>query len=217
MVNRTDWPESFSARQNHVPSLDSIPAVESGPDTPISVAIGGNVRKVIFGGANSLDNYLARKDHATDWLLWNDEAAAVMAAYWKAFDTVLMGRKTYEVALRHSKGKAPYPDMKTYVFSRTCTNDAGGAVTIISGDAAEFVRQLKHQIGKDICLMGGGELAKSFFEAGLIDEIGFNIHPVLLGSGIPVFHEMANQIDLELLECKTFRNGCVLVKYRVMR
>jgi dihydrofolate reductase len=63
--------------------------------------------------------------------------------------------------------------------------------------------------------MGGGELAKSLFEAGLIDEIGFNIHPVLLGSGIPLFHEMAHQINLELLECKTFKNGCVFVRYRV--
>ena len=65
--------------------------------------------------------------------------------------------------------------------------------------------------------MGGGDLARSMFEARLIDEIGFNIHPVLLGSGIPVFHEMTHQIDLELLECKPFRNGCVFVKYRVKR
>ena len=49
----------------------------------------------------------------------------------------------------------------------------------------------------------------------LIDEIGFNIHPVLLGSGIPVFHEMDRQIDLELLECKTLKGGCVMVTYRV--
>jgi dihydrofolate reductase len=173
------------------------------------------VRKVTFGGANSLDNYFARKNHAVDWLLWNDEAAAVMADYWKTFDTVLIGRKTYEVALRHSKGKAPYPGMKTYVFSRTLTNDADGAVTIISEDAATCVRQLKNEEGKDICLMGGGELAHTLFEAGLIDEIGFNIHPVLLGSGIPLFHEMKHQIDLELLECRAFKNGCVLVKYRV--
>jgi len=58
------------------------------------------VRKVTFGGANSLDNYLARPDHAVDWLLWGDEAAAVMADFWKTIDTVLMGRKTYEVAVR---------------------------------------------------------------------------------------------------------------------
>jgi dihydrofolate reductase len=173
------------------------------------------VRKVTFGGANSLDNYLARKDHSVDWLLWGDEAAAVMADYWKTFDTILMGRKTYEVALRHSKGKAPYPAMKTYVFSRTLKSQADGTVTIISEDAGGFVRELKAQAGKGICLMGGGELAKSLFEAQVIDEIGFNIHPVLLGSGVPLFHPMDRQIDLELLECKPFRNGCVLVTYRV--
>jgi len=64
-------------------------------------------------------------------------------------------------------------------------------------------------------VMGGGELAKSLFEAGVIDEIGFNIHPVLLGSGIPLFHEMKRQIDLELLDCKVLKNGCVVVSYRV--
>jgi dihydrofolate reductase len=175
------------------------------------------MRKVVFGGANSLDNYFARRDHSTDWLRWSNEAAAVTAAYWKTFDTVVMGRKTYEVALRHSNGKAPFPGKQTYVFSRTCTDDAGGAVTIVATGAIEFVRQLRRKRGKDICLMGGGELARSFFEAGLIDEVGFNIHPVLLGAGIPLFHEMTHQIDLELLECRPFKNGCVLVKYRVKR
>jgi len=86
---------------------------------------------------------------------------------------------------------------------------------IISEDAAEFVRKLKVQEGKDICVMGGGLLAKSLFEANLIDEIGFNIHPVLLGSGIPLFHEMNHQIDLELIECKAFKNGTLMVSYRV--
>ncbi len=65
--------------------------------------------------------------------------------------------------------------------------------------------------------MGGGLLAKSLFEANLIDEIGLNVHPVLLGSGIPLFHEMNHQIDLELLDCKTFKNGCVFVSYRVKK
>ncbi|MFL6228337.1 MAG: dihydrofolate reductase family protein, partial [Pyrinomonadaceae bacterium] len=79
----------------------------------------------------------------------------------------------------------------------------------------EFVRELKHQPGKDICVMGGGLLAKPLFEAGLIDEIGFNIQPVLLGAGVPLFYEMSRQIDLELIECKPFKNGCVYVSYRV--
>jgi dihydrofolate reductase len=172
------------------------------------------MRKVTFGGANNLDNYLARADHAVDWLMWGDEAAAVMADFWKTIDTVLMGRKTYEVALRSGQGGGGYPGVQTYVFSRTLKEGAEG-VTIVSGDAADFVRELKQRDGKDICLMGGGELARSLFEAGVIDEIGFNIHPVLLGSGIPLFHPMSRQIDLELRECRAFRNGCVLVSYRV--
>jgi dihydrofolate reductase len=173
------------------------------------------LRKLTFGGANSLDNYLARKDDAVDWLLWGDEAASVMSDYWKTIDTVIMGRKTYQVALRSGQGSGSYPGKSTYVFSRTLKDDARGDVTIISADPAEFVRSLKSQEGKDICLMGGGELARPLFETGLIDEIGFNIHPVLLGSGIPAFHPMNRQTDLELLECRPFKNGCVFVRYRV--
>jgi dihydrofolate reductase len=171
------------------------------------------VRKVTFGGAISLDNYLARSDHSVDWLLWGNEVATVIADYWKTIDTVLMGRKTYEVAARSGQGGG-YPGVKNYVFSQTLPEGPDG-VTVVRTDAAEFVRALKRQDGKGICLMGGGELARSLFEVGLIDEIGFNIHPVLLGSGVPLFHAMSRQINLELQECRTFSNGCVYVTYRV--
>jgi len=174
------------------------------------------MRKVTFGGANSLDNYFARKDDGIDWLMWSDEAASVMMDYWKTIDAVVMGRKTYEVGLKMSGGKGnPYPQIQSYVFSRTLKRSDHPGVQIIAEDAAEFVRKLKRRKGKDICVMGGGLLAKSLFEAKLIDEIGFNIHPVLLGSGIPLFHEMKRQINLELLDCKRFKNGCVYVSYRV--
>lgn len=150
--------------------------------------------------------------------MWSDEMAPVMADYWKSVDTILMGRKTYEVALKHSQGKnSPYSGIKTYVFSRTLKSGADENVEIISENATDFVGKLKRAKGKDICLMGGGDLAKTFFEADLIDEIGFNIHPILLGAGIPLFYEMNRQIDLELIDCKTFKNGCVLVTYRVKR
>ena len=172
------------------------------------------MRKIVFLGANSLDNYLARPDDAVDWLMWGDEVAAVMKDFWKTIDTVLMGRKTYEVAARSGQAGS-YPGVKTYVFSRTLEDKTDGGVAIVSDDAPEFVRGLKSAEGKDICLMGGGELARSLFEGGLIDEIGFHIHPVLLGSGIPLFHPMSRQIDLELKECRPFKNGCVHVTYRV--
>jgi dihydrofolate reductase len=174
------------------------------------------MRKVTFGVANSLDNFIARKDGAVDWLMWSDEAAAVMKDFWKKIDTILMGRKTYEVGLKLTKGKKnPYPNIKTYVFSKTL-KDAEN-VEIVSEDAVQFVRNLKRQDGKEICCMGGGEFAKTLFEAGLIDEIGFNIHPILLGQGIPLFLEMNSRIDLELIECQKFKNGCVYVLYRVKK
>lgn len=174
------------------------------------------MRKVIFGGAISLDGFLARPDESVDWLLWGPESAAVMADWWKSFDTVLMGRKTYEFAARSGRGGGS-PGMETFVFSRTLGDELPADVTLVRGEAADFVRDLKAQPGKDICLMGGGELARSLFEADLIDVVGFNVHPVLLGAGIPTFHPMSRQIDLELIECRPFTNGCVYVTWRVKR
>jgi dihydrofolate reductase len=173
------------------------------------------MRTVTFGGAISLDNYIARPDHSFDWIMWSKEAAAVMGDYWKTIDTILMGRKTYEVALKSGHGDGGSPGMSTIVFSRTLEPGVRGAVTVVPDDPVQFVRDLKQKKGKDICLMGGGELARPLFEADLIDEIGFNIHPLLLGAGIPLYYPMSRQIDLELLECKPFQNGCVLVRYRV--
>jgi len=127
----------------------------------------------------------------------------------------VMGRRTYEVAMKNSGGGdgSAYPGVTSYVFSRTLKKAKG--VKIISEDAADFVRKLKNEKGKDICVMGGGVLARSLFEADLIDEIGINVHPVLLGSGIPLFHEMKRQIDLELVKCQQLKNGCVVLTYKV--
>jgi dihydrofolate reductase len=174
------------------------------------------MRKVTFGGASSLDGYFARPDHSVDWLMWSGEAAEVANAYWHKVDTIVMGRKTWEIAVQ--RGPSPLGDdsgIKTYVFSRTLPAGDNQGASIVNDDPGEFVRELRSQQGKDICIMGGGNLAKSLLEAGVIDELGLNIHPVLLGAGIPVFFEMKSQIDLELLECRPFKNGCVYVLYKV--
>jgi dihydrofolate reductase len=173
------------------------------------------VRKVTFRVANSLDNYIARKDGAVDWILGGEEASSAMADFWKTLDTVVIGRQTYEPVLNSGTPFPTYPGVKNYVISQTLKESSDKNVEIIREDAAEFVRKLKTEAGKDIFVMGGGLLAKSLFDAHLIDEVGVNIHPVLLGSGIPLFHEMSHQVDLELIECKTFKNGCVSVTYRV--
>jgi dihydrofolate reductase len=173
------------------------------------------MRKVVYGGACSLDGYLAREDGSVDWLMFNDEVAELMKDSWSRFDTMLMGRKTYEVAMANAPKNVSESGVETYVFSTTMDpGDCKGAKLVSTG-AADLVRSLKAKDGKDICVMGGGVLANSLFEAGVIDEVGFNIHPLLLGSGIPSFHNTARQTDLELVDCKPLKNGCVYVLYNV--
>jgi len=178
------------------------------------------MRKVVYGGACSLDGYLARADGSYDWILFGDEVTELLKESWSRFDTMLMGRKTYEVGLKSEpkgkkKAKDPY-GIESYVFSSTLDPKENEDLNIISTDAGGFVRSLKERDGKDICLMGGGLLARSLFEAGVIDEVGFNIHPILLGSGIPSFHRMTSQLNLELADCKPLKNGCVYVLYNVI-
>jgi dihydrofolate reductase len=88
-------------------------------------------------------------------------------------------------------------------------------VTLVSDNAGEFVRNLKNESGKDIWLMGGGILAASLLKERLVDEIEVAIQPILLGSGIPLFPDIGLQVDLQLLECKTYKNGIVGLKYLV--
>ncbi len=172
------------------------------------------MRKVTFGCANSLDNFIAREDGGVDWLMWNEQVSEIMKQSWKTIDTVVYGRKTYETTLKMGMSGGPMGGLKSYVCSRTMSS-VGAGFELASGDAAQFLSRLKTSPGKDIWIMSGGSLAASLFEAGVIDEVGVNIHPVLLGSGVPLFLPMSRQIDLELKEHRVLSNGCVYLLYRV--
>ena len=181
------------------------------------------MRTVIYGGAVSLDGFLAGVDGALDWLQFSKDVQDVMKDYWKDVDTILMGRKTYEVSVAQrpaagknkEKRRTKQPAMRSYVFSRTLRTIDDPGVELVTSDAAEFVRNLKRQPGKSICLMGGGELAQSLLAADLIDQVGLNIHPILLGSGIPTFRDPGHRIRLTLTECRTLNGGCILANYKV--
>lgn len=174
------------------------------------------MRTVTYGAACSLDGFIAAADGAMDWLHYSRDVTHVMATYWRTIDAVLMGRKTWEVATAGGGGGGwSASDVQTYVFSRTLEAIEQPGVRLVSGDAGAFVRDLKGQPGKGICVMGGGELAGALFEAGVIDEVGLNIHPVLLGSGVPLFRDAGRRIALELVESRRIDGGCVLATYRV--
>ena len=175
------------------------------------------MRTVTYGAACSLDGFIAPSDGSMDWLHFSRDVQEYIATYWASIDTMLMGRKTWEVAVGQggAGGGGGTKGITTYVFSRTLDGVGHGA-QLVREDAGEFVRRLKEQPGKGICVMGGGELAQSLFAAGVIDEVGLNVHPILLGSGVPFFRDAGRRISLSLAECKVIDGGCVLSTYRVV-
>ena len=179
------------------------------------------MRKVTYGAACSLDGFIAGPNHEVDWLHMSKDVSAIMADYWGRIDTLLMGRKTWEVAQTMAGdagagGSSRMAGIDSYVFSRTLGALPPGQGHLVKENAGDFVRDLKGRPGKEICVFGGGELARSLFEAGVIDEVGLNVHPVLLGAGIPLFRD-AGRIKLKLSECRQITGGCVYMMYRVLR
>lgn len=172
------------------------------------------MRKVTYGGAISLDGFLAGPSEAIDWLRWSDDSAKIAVESFRGVDAMLMGRKTFEFGQKMGGGP-PTPGVTTYVFSRTLEALPKGADgVLVREDAAGFVARLKEQEGGDIILMGGGELGSALIEAGLVDEIGLNVHPILLGGGIPAFRPMARRAQFELVEARAMAKGCVLLRYQ---
>lgn len=169
------------------------------------------MRKVILGLGISLDGYIARKNGAVDWLSmdWDYD----WTAFFKTIDVVLMGRKSWEVALAmtskkkaESKPSNPYAGMETYVFSGTLKDSGGEGVKVVSGSLKEFIENLKAKRGKNIWLSGGGKLAKSFLDENLVDEIHLGVTPLLLGAGLPLFPELAREVPLRFVASNVYRH-----------
>jgi dihydrofolate reductase len=171
------------------------------------------MRKITYGGAISLDGFLAGPNEEIDWLRYSDDVAEIMKESFRGVDTMLMGRKTYDFAQKMGGGP-PMKGVTTYVFSSSL-EEVGGDAKLIASDAADFVRDLKAKEGGDILVMGGGELGTSLIDAGLVDEIGFSIQPVLLGGGIPAFRELSRRFELELIETRAIKPGLALLRYKV--
>lgn len=171
------------------------------------------MRTVTYGAACSLDGFITGKDEDVGWLHQSSDVNEIMRDYWKSVDTILMGRKTWEFAVRMGGGGSS--KIRTYVFSRTMKSIDGKGVELVRDDAGGFVRDLKTRPGKGICMMGGSDLAASLFAAGVIDEVGMNVHPVLLGSGVPFFVDAGCRAQLDLVQSRVIAGGCVYSLYRV--
>lgn len=130
------------------------------------------------------------------------------------FDTVLMGRKTYEIGLKEGV-TSPYSHMQQYLFSRTLNTSPDQRVQLVSDNAIEFITTIKNQTGKGIWLCGGANLAATLFKNGLIDQLILKINPFLMGSGIPLFSDVIQQSSLVLTNSKIYDNGVVMLYYNI--
>ena len=171
------------------------------------------MRNVVLGLGISLDGYIARPDGAVDFLFMPKDYS--MAPFFATSDTAIMGRKTLDVALKMSGGSYKW-DMPTYVFSRTLPPGKRDGLEFISRSPATLVAKLRRRPGKDIWMMGGGELAREFLRADLIDELHLGIVPTLLGEGIPLFPAGFPQRNFKLVENRTYSKGLVVLKYQVV-
>jgi dihydrofolate reductase len=167
------------------------------------------MRKIRYQVACSLDGYIAGPDDEYDWIV--DDPDIDFEALYDQFDTVLMGRRTFEVA-----GGTPSTKMKTFVFSRSLRQDDHPGVTIVSDRVKETLDDLRAQRGKDIWLFGGGELFRTLLEVGCVDTVEPAIIPILLGGGRPFLPVPTVRRRLSLTETKVYeKSGIVLLKYDV--
>ena len=172
------------------------------------------MRKVVYGGAMSLDGFIAGPNGEYDWIVMDPDIdfAAMMAR----FDTFLVGRKTFEAMRRMGDAAPPAPGIQQIVFSRTLRADDCPHATL-SDDAVGVVRDLRGRPGKDIALFGGGELFRSLLAAGLVDEVSVSLVPVLLGGGIPFLPPPADRARLKLKTHRVYKkSGTIGLEYDVI-
>lgn len=170
-----------------------------------------STRRVRLSVAMSLDGFIAGPNGEYDWIPMDPEID--FAELFRGFDTVLMGRRSYEAAL--AQGQVGMPGMRAIVFSRSLRQEEHPGVTISRSPSATL-RELRAVPGKDLWLFGGGELFRSFLEAGLVDQLEIAIVPVLLGAGLPLLPGSALHTKLSLVSHRVYEaSGIVLHTYAV--
>ena len=169
------------------------------------------MRKIILGLAVSLDGFIEGPNGEYDWCFTDQDYG--MTEFYKRIDSLFIGRRSYELLLTLGDDAMPgFPKLKEYVFSTTM-KDAKPGVIIINDDIKKNVEKIKHEPGKDIWLFGGASLTSSLLNLDLVDEMSLAIHPIILGSGKPLFSEIKNRIPLNLIDTKTYSSGLVNLVY----
>jgi len=176
------------------------------------------MRKVILGAGITLDGCIARPDGSVDYLNMTKEGAQDFEHFFTTVDTIVMGRKTLDavVAMTGSSYKSP-GGIPTHVFSRTQPPGERDRVVFTNQSPRVWLSKIRARPGKHVFHMGGGELARSFLQADLVDELFLGVVPILLGRGLPLFPGGFPQRDFTLVENKTYSKSQISLTYRRVR
>ena len=173
------------------------------------------MRRVLYGGAMSLDGYIAGPNGEYDWIVMDPEID--FAALAARFDTYLIGRKTFDAMRRMGSEGQSTPGIQNIVCSRTLKAEEFPNLTV-TADAERTVAELRTRPGKDIAVFGGGELFRSLLASGLVDGVEVALIPVLLGGGVPFLPPPAERTTLKLKNQRLYKkSGIVALEYDIAR
>lgn len=177
------------------------------------------MKKVILNLAVSLDGFIEGPNGEVDWCIMDEDMG--FDAFLDSVDTLFYGRVSYDAWGNYQPElQAPESEQKMwqaihaknkFVFSHQQRTD--NRATFIATDIAAKINEIKQQGGKDIWLYGGASLIQSFIQAGLIDCYKISVHPLVLGSGKPLFEAMQQRLNLTLTGTRVFRSGVVELSY----
>ncbi len=173
-------------------------------------------RKIIVHIATSADGYIARPDGDIDWLSSRPAPKGFygMPAFMRSVDAKILGRKTFDLSIE--MGARFSANDPHYVFSRRPPpSSVPAGVEFVSQSIGRFAKRLRDQAGKDIWMMGGGEIIASFLDEDAIDEFIISVVPIFIGDGIPLFARRHREVPLKLRSVKPFPDGVVQIHYDV--
>jgi dihydrofolate reductase len=169
------------------------------------------MRRICYAVAMSLDAYIAGPNGESDWIIRDPDID--FGAIFRRFDTVLLGRRTFQAMRRGGSGLMP--GMQMIVFSQTLRPQDYPDLTIVAEAPEEALAGLRSKPGKDIWLLGGGSLFRSLLKARLVDRVEVAVIPVLLGGGIPLLPPPAGHVQLRLVGSKAFKTGIMALEYAI--
>jgi dihydrofolate reductase len=168
------------------------------------------MRRVRYQVACSVDGFIAGTDDSFDWI--TPEPTFDFEELYAQFDTLLMGRRTYEIV--RATGET-FRGKQIVVASRTLQPGQHPGIEIVGAGLEQRIRELRAQTGRDIWLYGGGELFAQVLAWGLVDTVEPAFIPILLGSGVPFLPSPAVRRRLTLVEHRAYPSGMVLFQYEV--